>query len=319
MFNSVSPFILAQAVQPHPNYGYQRTPSCHMRMKSFSYWRQQGGADLKRENVCLWPDLFKFYPKWMYGLQGTGDCVSWALAHLLDVEMANAAAEGVIKLPPNLAASEAIYGFGKAELFNAYRWNGQGMMAIDAMRATRLFGVLYRQKYEKDDLREYLGKRAIMWGEYPRRTHGVPDYLERLALNHVTDEPMAIESLEDGALAIENGHPWIYCGDVRWGTRRGPDGYAIQFAYGSHAMTATAVRYEEGKISAFWIANTGHGDHVSGPIGDFVIPECYAACGSWVPAKIVLEGILQGDCYALPTLANWELNQEAPLDDACLN
>jgi hypothetical protein len=311
---SFSPYIASEAVKIHPNYGYSRTPSfSEKRFSMFQSAQLLLGRQAFKDTI-LWPQLFSTFPNWSWGLQGTGDCESWAWAHLIDILHCNLAAANIMKNPTTLTASEPIYGFGKAELYHSYRWNGKGMGTLDAARAVQLYGILLRQAYKHDDLSRYSGTRATQWGEYPRKTHGVPDYLEPLAKEHMAGEGFSITTLSEGGAAIEAGLPWIYAGDVRWGTRRGPDGIATSFTSGSHAMCATGVRYHAGLVEAFWIANTGHGDHVTGPVGPYEMPEAYSQCGSWVPASIVEDGIKQGDCYAIQSISGFGLSEEPPID-----
>jgi hypothetical protein len=288
------------------NYGVAWTPSRLLAKLSVRAAAPQI-MDLPIDrDVVLWPALFEEYSDWSFGRQGTGDCVSWGWKHCLDIRMSVLAALGGAKRPDALHCQESIYGFGKCELKNSYGFHGSGMSGVDAARATNRFGCLYRKTYPTIDLSEYSGDRAIAWGESPRRTHGVPDDLEPIAKEHCTLDYAVVQSLDSAAKLIVGGFPFIYCGYTYWGTRRGDDGLATSFDSGWHCMTATGVRFKDGKPWAFWIANTGHGNHCSGPLGPFNMPSTYADCGSWIPIEKIEPVILAGDCYSTSIVGGWE-------------
>jgi hypothetical protein len=71
-------------------------------------------------------------------------------------------------------------------------------------------------------------------------------------------------------------------------------------------MTATGVRYDGGSEPvAFWISNTGHGDHCDGPVGLIPVPKIYADCGSWVPVNRIAPVLAQGDCFSTTFVEGW--------------
>jgi hypothetical protein len=258
------------------------------------------------KSTILSPALFKVWPSWTWGLQGTGDCVSWGTGHMLDVNLAVAALAGKIRKPAALVSSESIYGFGKSELFNSYGYHGARMNGIDAVEACKQFGTLYRLKYPDYDLTEYEGRYAIAWGESPRSTHGVPDELEPFAAEHKAREYVQVDSTEAGAALLEAGYSWQYCGLTYWPTARTNDGMGKSFTSGWHCMTATGVIYDDAGRPAWWrIANTGHGDHVDGPNEPGAVPTVYQECGGWVPNRLVEPVIRDGDCYCVTWVEGW--------------
>jgi len=272
-------------------------------------------AAAKGIDVVLWPALFKVWPSYHWGVQQTGDCVSWGTAHLGDVNMAIAFLAGLIRKPDAMVATEPIYGFGKAELANSYRYNGAGMAGQDAVEAVTKYGSLYRRKYEADgntiDLSAYDGGKARAWGERPGATHGVPDWLEPIAAEHKASKPVNVDTVETGAALLEAGYAWQYCGHTYWPTARTPEGFGAKFTSGAHCMTCVGVKYESGRPAWWRIANTGHGDHVSGPPE---VPACgvrppdvYQECGGWVPTHLVEPVLRAGDCYALTAVEGWPI------------
>jgi len=264
----------------------------------------------ERRDTVLWPALFAAWPSWHWGLQPTGDCTRWMQQHLLDVLLANLWAAGKIRKPDALVAGESIYGFAKCELANSYGYHGAGSTGYDVAEACVKFGALYRQRYQQDghacDLREET-EYSVTWGD---RGKGVPDWLEPFAAQHKAKDRVKIGSPTEMGLLVQAGYPCQYCGYTYWGTSRGQDGIAKRFSNGWHAITATGVRWNnKGEPLAFWIANTGHGDHCDGPVGPLAVPDVYAECGSWVPVAKVAPVIEAGDCHTTTFVDGWPILQ----------
>jgi len=265
---------------------------------NFGYWRpaqppvdHRPAADAglhltaPTEAITLWTYLFRAWPDWSHGQQGTGDCVSWAVAHRVDVLLA------VARRPsPALCATEAIYGFARVEHYGRPDYGGPGTYGAAAAAAIAEYGTLYRIAYDRHDLSRYDGRRAVEWG----RT-GVPDELEPPAAQHTAADTLKITTVDEAAGMIARGYPVDYCGRTTWPTVRGRDGLGIRWASGAHAMTLTGWRPDP---PAFWCANTGHGRHVSGPTGPYPVPAIYAECGGWIPADRVARVLAAGDCFA---------------------
>jgi hypothetical protein len=235
------------------------------------------------------------------------NCVSWGSGHLGDVILAVFALAGKVRKPDALICRESIYGFGKCELFNSYRYHGMGMAGIDAMRAWEKYGTLYYSAYPEMDLSAgYSGSRAKSWGE---GGNGVPDALEKYAVEHRCRDRVAVTDIQAAGALVQSGYAIQYCGYTTWGLSRDANGVANRFKSGAHCMTITGVRYD-GKAAPqyFWVANTGHGNHVSGPKGPFDVPDSYAACGAWMPAARYIQPVLQqGDCFTTSFVEGWPL------------
>lgn len=259
-------------------------------------------------DVCLAPALFKVWPDWHWGMQGTGDCVSWGSGHMGDVNLAVASLAGKIRKPDALICQESIYGFGKSELAESYSYHGDGMAGVDAAEAWKKFGTLYRTVYPNHDLTEYDGDRAIAWGERPRTTHGVPDELEPLAAQHKARDYVQVDSIQAGAALLQAGYAWQYCGYTYWPQSRTSDGMGTNFTSGWHCMTCVGVIHDAAGNPAWWrIANTGHGDHVDGPAEPGDVNPIYQECGGWVPNRLVEPVIRAGDCYCVSFVEGWEV------------
>lgn len=252
-------------------------------------------ADEAKDTI-LWPYLFKFFPTWRHGSQGTGDCVSWGWKHMLDVQMC---VQMLLKRSPEewVAAlrQETIYGFGRVEIFGRPDRGGPGMYGGGAFKAVKRYGTLHELKYPTYDLRRYSGSRAISWG----RT-GVPDALENKAAEHKVKDGVVVTSCRMAGALIQQGYAVTYCGGSYWGRTRNSQGVATRFSSGAHCMTMTGVRYDgRSEPKYLWVANTGHGNHVSGPVGPFEMPSQYDQCGSWVPVNKIERVLNSGDSHSV--------------------
>jgi hypothetical protein len=298
--------------------------------RNYGYWLPPGGVKVTSKvgaaavphvvaadefkDTALWPLLFKAFPDWRHGLQGTGDCVSWMTKHNLDTLMAVQVFQK--KLPQEIVApvrQEAVYGFGRVELYGRPDHGGAGMYGGAAADAIVKFGTLHAMEYidmasRNYDLRKYSGKRAVSWG----RT-GVPDGLEPTAKGHRAKDKLVVTNAELAGQLIQQGYPVGYCGQSTWGITRGSDGIATRFSSGAHAMSITGVRYQGSEPLCFWVANTGHGDHVTGSVGPIDVPAIYAECGSWMPVDRIERVLRAGDCYAQSVYEGFPLS-EIPLD-----
>jgi hypothetical protein len=265
------------------------------------------------QSTVLWPALFAAYPKWRHGIQGTGDCVSWMLAHMADISDAIRNLGNPRKTELLQTASESIYGFGKSELANNYRFHSAGMMGIDAIKAAEKFGRLLRKKYEQDDLTAYSGELAQSWAERPHKTHGVPDYLEPEATKHKVRAHLEVKETMTAAAFIEAGYPVGYCGDTSWGIVTDAQGIAQKFNNGAHAMALTGVMYAGKQPAFFWVANTGHGDHVHYRGDRSEVPVNYTNCGCWIPQRFIEPVLQRGDCFVISIDNQWNIHNLLPL------
>ena len=272
--------------------------------------------DQEPQDTILWPYLFQQFPDWHWGRQPTGDCTRWMKQHELDVLYACLYAAGSIEAPRAQVAGESIYGLAKCELVDSYRYHGPGATGWAIGKAVLDYGHLWRQKYEiatqvegrfgRGRRREDSGQStwdltsetdySVSWGD---RGRGLPDALEPYAAENRSGDLLEVGSPEEAGKLIQAGYPADYCGYTYWAHDRGEDGIGTRFEAGWHAITATGVRWDDdGQVLALWIANTGHGNHCSGPVGPFPVPDVYAQCGAWVPRKLLAPVYSAGDCYA---------------------
>jgi len=301
-------YIQTQSLAFIPSYGYTRTPTSRVSRLNALSFPSKINCSQKYKSTVLWPTLFKAFPRWCHGLQTTGDCVAWMFSHMADLTDAirNIGNSRVTELFQT--CSESIYAFGKCELKSNYSFHSPGMMGIDAILASEKFGRLLRKSYGSLSLSHYNGAIAVGWAEDPRKTHGVPDELEPEAAKHkMLCHLEATDSLTAAAF-IEAGYPCGYCGDTRWGTRSDNQLQAIRFTNGAHAMALTGVRYAGQNPSHFWVANTGHGDHVEFDESPGLTPTRYKQCGTWMPTEMIDPVLRAGDCFVISADGLWNVH-----------
>ncbi len=290
------------------NYGYVRDPKMAARPRKLA---RQAVPHLieagKRKTTVLWPAMFKAWPNWKWGWQGTGDCVSWQTKHQLDVDFAVMAALGLIELPCGGVCSASVYALGRNEVYDTTRSRGAGMMGIGAADAMVQHGHLYEIQYPDHDLRRYSGERAINWGFY-----GLPDELEDAARRHLMKDRVCVTDAEAAGAMIEGGRTVGYCGYTTWpvGSKK-TSGYPRRTDSGWHGMALTGVDFaDNGVLRGFWCANTGHGDNAGAENpGPIAVPKVYAECGGWIPKAWVQDVLSDGDCFAYDGDGNWTLRE----------
>ncbi len=287
------------APDAEPNFGYAYTaPRSPLAARPIAEIAPHI-LDQEPRDTVLWPYLFQVFPDWTWGEQPTGDCTRWMKQHELDVLYACLHAAGSIEAPEAQVAGEGSYALAKCELVDSYRYHGAGSTGWALAKATRDFGHLWRKRYVVDgdeyDLTHETDY-SIPWGD---RGKGLPDGLEPLAAENRSGDLLEVASPEEAGKLIQAGYSCDYCGYTYWARERGEDGIGTRFSSGWHAITATGVRWDDdGQVLALWIANTGHGNHCSGPVGPFAVPDVYAQCGGWVPRKLLEPVYSAGDCYA---------------------
>jgi len=302
-------FLREQYALRDPNFGYLFLPNhAKIRVRNAAgnighLARHSRGQD--RDHATLWPALFQVFPDWTWGNQGTGDCVSWEAAHKLDVLLAILAVNGKIEPPKRRVASEPCYGFARVEgQGRSVYYGGPGTSGRAMQEGLKRFGTLYRQAYGAADLSKYSGSRAVQYGR-----SGVPDELEPEAANHKVRDAVCVRTTDEAIALIDSGYPVGYCGGTYWGLTRDANGIAKQIKSGAHGMAITGYWRNSPKGLCFWVANTGHGKHCSGPKGPIEVPDVYAQCGSWMPESRITPVLRAGDCFAHTFVEGWPVQK----------
>jgi hypothetical protein len=293
-----------------PNFGYMLGPNVNV----YSHANVQDVAQEvmkadEKKDTWLWAYLFQAFPNWSHGLQGIGDCESWSWAHNADIEMGLNVCLGLEAWEAQ-AASEVLYGFMRVEFFGRPDYGGDGAYGGAASEAIKKFGSLHRLKYlnDKYDFTQYSGARARKYG-----SAGVPDELEPEAVKFSAAETVLVKTFEQAGALLQQGYS-ISCSAGRNPicSRRDADGFGTDRRPAGHAMNYTAVRY--GSRPGLWCANTGHGNHVSGPTGVIpphmeAMPLKYAQCGWWLDAQYVEKVLQENDSFAVAKYSGFKLRK----------
>lgn len=234
--------------------------------------------------TILYPFLLAIFPAWNYALQGRGDCMAWSAMHNVDVLMAvNIALLDKPERPEALGCIEAQYGFMRVEVFGGHPdYGGDGASPSAAAESVLSCGTLHRLLYLEDtyDLRRYdeTGGRSGLWGRY-----GVPDVLEPIARRHPVEETSLVTDFDTAVQLISRGVPIsnAHQSNPVW-THRDPDGFGDRRWNASHAMNY--IGYRLGSRPGLLKTNTGHGNHVTGPMHPADCPHQIAGCAAWEDA-----------------------------------
>lgn len=236
--------------------------------------------------TLLYPFLLAIFPTWIYGLQGRGDCMAWSATHSIDCLMAvNIALLQKPEQARALACIEAQYGFMRVEVFNGGRnYGGDGASPSAAAESVLKCGTLHRLSYLEGlhDLRTYdeSGGRSGSWGRL-----GVPDELEPIARQHFVQDIAPVTDFDSAVDVLSRGIP-ISNADPRnpiW-THRDADGFGDRQWPASHAMNY--IGYRLGSRPGLLKTNTGHGNHVTGPMHPADCPAQISACAAWEDADV---------------------------------
>ena len=161
------------------------------------------------------------------------NCVSWGWGHGVDTILGIMYDLGLTG-EWREAATEAIYGGSRVEARGVkYGGWGDGSYGAAAAKYVNKWGILYRQKYDNDDLTQYSSNRAKQWGNY-----GVPDYLEPLAKDHPVKQVTLVTTFDEAAAAIQNGYPVPVCSGQGFSSSRDKDGFARASGSWSHCGVA---------------------------------------------------------------------------------
>lgn len=248
--------------------------------------------------TILYPFLLAIFPAWSYGLQGRGDCMAWSATHNVDVLMGvNIALLKKREQPRALASIEAQYGFMRVEVSGKKtNYSGDGGSPSAAAESVIKCGTLHRLDYETGphDLRFYdeTGGRSGTYGRF-----GVPDELEPIARQHIVQQVALVTDFNSAVQVLSRGIP-ISNADPRnpiW-TKRDQDGFGSSQWRASHAMNY--IGYRLGDRPGLLKINTGHGNHVSGPMHPADCPVQIAACAAWEDADTAEDVLKSGWSWA---------------------
>lgn len=171
----------------------------------------------------------------------TSSCVGQATASAVDMlQGVQIAGLGTLTVPYVRADATSIYAMARYEigkLRHGRRLSGGGTYVRYAAEAVQSLGCLSMKKYDIEgarlhDLTQFSVNRCRDWEK-----KGLPNYLEPIALNHLTKETTAINSYEECRAALANGWPVVIGSKFGFkGQKRDVDGFLKVRGSWSHAM-----------------------------------------------------------------------------------
>ena len=239
------------------------------------------------------------------GRQGIGDCVSWGAMHAVYCAESVDWTLGKLAEPPQLPATEAIYGGARVE---ARGRDGLGRSPIGgysdgatgwgAARWLRDWGVVYREEVLGHDLREYDPKRAKAWGAYGNGGQGDDGKLDLEAKRHPCKHVVAVKTWDELVAAITSGYPVTIASSVGFNSgNRDADGFCRASGTWMHQMAVIGVRFAKNGSprDGALILNSWGPNYVGGGKWPPDQPD-----GSFWASREAIQSILnQGDSYAI--------------------
>ncbi|MCI0553407.1 MAG: hypothetical protein L0287_20870, partial [Anaerolineae bacterium] len=248
------------------------------------------------KNVFLWKDLEKeigtIEPHWQGpdpedGSQGEGDCVGHASAMGCDVLTA-ARIHSLGKREKFIAKAsvEMIYAGSRVEIGKSVVHRRGGSRGEWAANYLKDYGVLHRQKYQRDgneiDLTGYSPARSRQY-----RDKGVPDWLETIAREHPVEEFTNPRTGMEALDAVCARQPVIVCSSYAFHDTRDDQGFCMPYLGRGrwdrvqwwHAMILTGALMEGDRIGG--LIQNSHGEWNSGPrphdipVGSFFVDVKY--------------------------------------------
>lgn len=258
----------------------------------------------EKKDTFLWLPLLKLKPNWVRGAQGIGDCVSWGNELCVTMAMAIQHELGVSTWE-NEAATEPIYGGGRADINGRNGGWGDGSYGAAAAKWLRNWGVLLRKDYSKitgnpeHDLTKYSSSKAKQWGNYG--CGGSKDALgsgplDAIAKKHPAKTVTLVSTVDEAAAAIMNGYPVAVCSGVGYGgMRRNNDGIVRRSGSWSHCMMFGGVRWVNGEPQFRQFQSWGRS--ASGP-DPGITHEAVSWCSWWTVAEDAAAQLRGRDSFA---------------------
>lgn len=228
--------------------------------------------------------------------QRTGDCVSMATALAVDVLNSSEIVFGDRQKFEHTVATEPIY-YGSRVVIGKNRIRGAGSIGAWAVKYISQYGVLFRKKYDFDDLSVYDSSKADDWGY----NKSVPKEVNEESKKNKILNYTACECYDDVRDSIYNGYPVIVCSNRGFDRKRDNEGFAKPLGTWHHAMAFLAVD-DYYKRKGVLCANSWGSDWITGPKRHGQPDGTF-----WVDAKIVDYMCSRGDTWAISGFNGFKL------------
>ena len=250
--------------------------------------REARGKDtfLYRAAIKAHQSLYK--EPWVVGRQGIGDCVSWGFAHSVWMAQSVDWETGRLANPPPFPCTESCYGGSRVEARGKKQAGySDGSYGGAAAKWLRDWGVIYRDRYEGHDLRQYSPDRAKSWGNWGNGGQDDNGKLDDIAKRHPAKHVALVKTFKEAAAAIESGFPVAVCSGYGFRSARDAQGFCAPSGSWAHCMALVAVRYDRPGCLCL---NSWGPNWVSGPKW----PEDQPDGSFWIDAKHI-DGMLSGE------------------------
>ena len=217
----------------------------------------------------------KPFGPWNQGQHGSCVSFGWAMGSYVG-QCVDWSQGGMAGEPPYFVATEPIYGGSRTEgrlppvTFAGWSDGSYGAAAARWVAGLKNGhgGILYRKKYDQQDLTTYSIPLSQRWGAY-----GVPEPLAKLANEHTARAVALCESWDSLAAALESGMPVPICSNVGFASGdRDADGFCRRASQWNHSMCVIAIKYAKnnGPKSASPMKNPRDGVLIMNSWGNYV-------------------------------------------------
>ena len=223
------------------------------------------------------------------------NCVSFGYAHAIDYTNCFEIINGDLEELKALTATEFIYGYSRVQIGNRALGNGDGSYGIWGAR-TIVEGTVFREEYDKYDLRTYSGTRAKDWGY-----KGAPKELVDISKNFPIKTVTRISTYEEARDAIANGYAISVCSNQGFTTKRDKNGMCSPSSTWAHCMAVIGVDDTKGIVC---ILNSW-GKYMTGPTYLEAPEEAF-----WITGETLEKRMLSvGESYAISDRVGFPLKK----------
>lgn len=171
--------------------------------------------------------------------QTIGDCVSHGGGRAVqDLWFRMIAENGGSASDALQVATEPGYALSRVEIGRGQLGNGDGSVGAWYAEAMKRYGVIFRKKYDRYDLRKYSGRKAKEWGA-PRK--GCPDILEPIAREYPVRTVSLVQSDDEAMAALYNWYPISVCSQQGFTTQRRAGGWCDPRGSWAHCMEVRGI------------------------------------------------------------------------------
>lgn len=191
-------------------------------------------------------------------------------------------------------AEEVTYGGSRVQVGGG-RLSGDGSVGAWAAKWVKDYGLVARDTYGSEDLREYSESRCRQYG-----SRGCPKALESVAREHPVKEITQIKSWAEAKKALAQGYGIAVCSGQGFSMQRDSRGVAAARGSWAHCMCLDGY-HKEGSQEFGHIENSWGPSAHTGPVG-WGNP---STAGFWADARVIERMIGEGDTWAFSSVVGF--------------